>query len=465
MNLEPTEIALRAYLPPNTERKERWDSPSQEEYPVLVLDTETTEDECQNLRFGSCGIWVSGYEHRFILFHSLNLPKKDVETLERYPRTQSHVHIRIEVMPVDKLIETIFLPWLIQDKALCVGFNLAFDLSRLAIRYGYGRGKWKNGFTLWLTNNEKFPRIRIRSLDSVRSFFAFAPSKFSGNVKGRFLDLRTLGFALTDKKLALKQACELFDTEHKKSEAQVHGRITKEYIAYNVNDTLATYDLYRKMVERLKEFRLGLAPDKAFSPASLGKAYLNTMGIRPFLEKNPDFPPEILGHLMTTYYGGRSEVRIRKKPVKVRLMDFKAMYPTLFALFGLWTLLTAQKIGYDDSTKETKKLVSGITLNTLTNPSLYPKLVTIGQVQPEEDILPIRAHYSEDTSAYNIGLNYLTSEEPLWYTLAEVIASKLLTGKTPRVLRAITFRPVGTQGASDKSRYQVDTLSSLSRTS
>ena len=71
--------------------------------------------------------------------------------------------------------------------------------------------------------------------------------------------------------------------------------------------------------------------------------------------------------------------------------------------------------------------------------------MTIVQVLPEDDILPVRAHYGEDKNVYNIGLNYVTSGIPLWYALADVIASKLLTGKTPKILRAISFRPVGIQ--------------------
>ena len=149
-------------------------------------------------------------------------------------------------------------------------------------------------------------------------------------MNARFLDLRALGFALTNKKLSLKRACEIFNTTRRKAQAEQHGKITIPYIDYNVNDTLATYELYMKMIERLQEFKLDIPPEKAFSPASLGKAYLRKIGIRSFNEKNPDFPPEILGYLMTTYYGGRAEVRIRKTPVKVRLMDFKSMYPTLF---------------------------------------------------------------------------------------------------------------------------------------
>ena len=41
--------------------------------------------------------------------------------------------------------------------------------------------------------------------------------------------------------------------------------------------------------------------------------------------------------------------------------------------------------------------------------------------------------------SFGIGVNPLTSTEPLWYTLADLVASRLLTGRAPRLLRV---RPV-----------------------
>ncbi len=444
MTPERIDIALRPYLASRKRRHEA-EQTYNEERTVFVLDTETTEDEYQNLLFGTCGIWVSGYIHKFIIFYDRNLTKPNIETLSKFARTETIEGTHIDVMPVDAFITIVLYPWILGAQAICVGFNLAFDLSRLAVRCGYGRGKWKNGFTFELTNDPKFPRLRIRSLDSVRSFFALAPTKYSGRVKGHFLDLRALGFALTDQKLTLAKACELFDTAHKKSKVDAHEKITPRYVGYNVNDTLATYDLHLKMTERLREFKVDIPPEKAFSPASLGKAYLRKIGVKPFLEKNPDFSSKILGYVMTTYYGGRSEVRIRKKPVKVRLMDFKSMYPTIFTLMDLWKVLTAEKIEYFDSTEETRELVSKIRLNSPTDPSLYPKLITIVQVQPDADIFPVRAHYGEGKNVYNIGINHVTSTTHIWYTLPDVIASTLLAGTAPKILRAISFRPQGIQ--------------------
>jgi hypothetical protein len=444
VKLEPTTAALRVYVPrkPRKHEKSKAYCP---ERPILVFDTETTEDERQSLLFGSCGVWVAGYLHRLVLFYVSGLDKCEIDVLTEFTKTKTMGATKIEVMAVEEFISSVFFPWILKSQALCVGFNLAFDLSRLAVKYAYGRGKWRNGFTFWLTKDPNYPRVRIRSLDSVRSFFSLAPTNYTGDVRGHFLDLRALGFALTDEKLALDRACLLFDTSHKKSKTEGHGKITSTYVEYNLNDTLATYDLYGKMIERLNEFKLDLPPEKAFSPASLGKAYLRKMGVQPFLEVNPEFPPEILGYAMTTYYGGRSEVRIRKKPTKVRLMDFKSMYPTIFSLMGLWKFIIADKIEWQGSTEETRRLISKIQLNDLTNPSLYPGLVTIVQILPDRDILPLRTHYGEDKEAYNIGVNYVTSKTPQWYTLPEVIGSKLLTGKAARIIQALTFKPVGIQ--------------------
>ncbi len=47
-----------------------------------------------------------------------------------------------------------------------------------------------------------------------------------------------------------------------------------------------------------------------YSPASIAKAYLTAMGITPVLERQPDFPTEILGAAMSAFYGGRAECAI-----------------------------------------------------------------------------------------------------------------------------------------------------------
>jgi hypothetical protein len=63
---------------------------------------------------------------------------------------------------------------------------------------------------------------------------------------------------------------------------------------------------------------------------------------------------------------------------------------------------------------------------------------------PSGDLFPVRARYP-GADTVNIGLNYLTSDDPFWFTLADVLVSKILTGRTPRIVKAIRFTPLETQ--------------------
>jgi hypothetical protein len=62
---------------------------------------------------------------------------------------------------------------------------------------------------------------------------------------------------------------------------------------------------------------------------------------------------------------------------------------------------------------------------------------------PDNDILPVRTFYNGTTQ--NVGINYLTSKEPIWFAGPDIIASILLTGKVPRTDKAIRVVPRGTQ--------------------
>src|SRR5258708_23513314 len=52
---------------------------------------------------------------------------------------------------------------------------------------------------------------------------------------------------------------------------------------------------------------------------------------------------------------------------------------------------------------------------------------------------------TEDGATKNIGVNYFTSSDPVWVSGPDVVASKLLSGKTPRIEKAIRMIPHGQQ--------------------
>ena len=76
--------------------------------------------------------------------------------------------------------------------------------------------------------------------------------------------------------------------------------------------------------------------------------------------------------------------------------------------------------------------------------NFWNDLTALVQVQPNRDLFPVRAQYPGGDTL-NIGLNYLSADEPQWFTLADVLASKVLTGKTPDIVQAVRFEPRGQQ--------------------
>jgi hypothetical protein len=148
------------------------------------------------------------------------------------------------------------------------------------------------------------------------------------------------------------------------------------------------------------------------------------MNITPWREAQPDFPPEVIGQVLSTYYGGRAEVRIRREITPVIHCDFLSMYPTVCTLMGLWRFVIAEGVRQVDATDEVRRFVETCTLDVLRRRETWPALTCIVQVRPNRDILPVRAVYGGGESA-SIGVNYFTADEPMWFTLADVLAATI----------------------------------------
>src|SRR5262249_14359155 len=99
----------------------------------------------------------------------------------------------------------------------------------------------------------------------------------------------------------------------------------------------------------------------------------------------------------------------------------------------------ATGIEQEEWTDEAHRLLAGIKPSDLQKRDIWKLLTTLVQVEPDEDVFPIRAPYGG--SSRTIGLNALSAEFGLWYTLADCVASKLKTGSAPRIVRAIRFIP------------------------
>lgn len=458
---ESLPIALRAYAeaPRNDSHSVKKGSrqrkdPGHSEW-TLVFDTETTTDASQQLRFGTYQVRKSGelWEKGFF-YDPLSLGNSELATLRSYADDHN-----LEVRTTQRFVEEVFFVYAYELRGLCVGLNLAFDLSRIAIECGSAKRKMRGGFSFKLNEDHRRPRIRVKHLSNRSALIDFtAPRRqrvprgmrnrgqWVPPRRGYFVDVRTLAGALLGGSWSLGRLSEHLEVEQAKLETEEHGEeLTEEYLEYAVRDVQATWECFEDLLRRYESYGLTETPvDKIYSEASLGKAYLKQMKVKPWRELQLEFPQELLGTIMSTYYGGRSEVHVRRDTTQVLYCDFLSMYPTTCTMMELWDFVVAERVEWRDATEEVRRFLKDVTWEDLRKPEIWPKLRAFVRIRPDADILPIRSQYGGE-SQYTIGLNYLISEEPLWYTLADCVASKLLTGKAPEVLETLRFEPVGIQ--------------------
>jgi hypothetical protein len=469
-------ILLRAYaeVPYEKQRSRAPVSPQWE----LVFDTETTPDEAQRLRFGVYQLLHNGRLEEKGLFYD-DVTDAELETL----KAQAPRHGCAEPLEVSKFIHQLFLPTTFKSGGLVVGFNLPFDLSRLAITHEAARvarpprsteeiaagaplkkadRSMVGGFTFRLSPFDDQPFLRIKHRNSRSAFFKFAKPAHQEAARsqrrrgervhfqsGNFLDVKTLASALTSTSHRLASLARYLGVKHKGEFTDFARPIDPEFIDYAVNDVETTRQCFEELVRRYRQHGLGMtAPPAIYSEASLGKAYLRQMRVRTWREAQTDFDPAMLGAIMSSYFGGRAEVHIRRTLVPALYCDFASMYPTVCTLMGLWWFVIANGVDQEDATAETQSFLESVQLSDLQDAKTWRRLTTLVQVLPAADIFPVRTRYAprikgetKSGDMPTIGVNYLSADRPLWFTLADCVASKLLTGKAPKVVRAIRFEP------------------------
>lgn len=459
-NGEPSSIAVRAYVvADDTEKRGRRitrklpDPPST----TLIFDTETTTDPAQCLRCGSYQVRRDGGPSEVGIFYEPEaLTKNETAILVAYAATHG-----LTLLTAVEFVEEVFFPAGYDDRASIVGFNLPFDLSRLADQHDSARGsEMKGGFSLRLSPDPHRPRIQVKHLSRRAALIRFtAPARQRATRwqrkrgdwmpvrRGFFVDVKTLAAVHTSQSHSLASLGDFLQTEHRKLDTDDHGKpITPEYIAYALQDVQVTWECFIALKALYERHGLSMtALHHLYSEASLGKAYLKEMGVEPWHATQPDFPPDLIGQIMSTYYGGRAEVHLRRVITQVLYCDFLSMYPTVCTLMGLWRYVIAKEMKWREATAEVRALLERVTLRDLQKKITWRQFAAIVQVQPGRDSFPVRSQYGGEPQ-HTIGINELTSDRPLWFTLADCIASKLSTGRAPKILRAIAFEPGDSQG-------------------
>ncbi|MGA7323305.1 MAG: helix-turn-helix transcriptional regulator [Rhodomicrobium sp.] len=523
------------------------------------------------------------------------VPEAEVQELKAYirsenkkaqidPWTGNPLPKLEKLLSLQDFVQKVLYPWAeaCGEDLLILGHNLGFDLGALCFDQGLASKKlWYGGFTMKLCDCPpkikqtkkgesedrlscfQHPPIQVKPLGGKKRMFGWrtegttetidgerVPRK--KKIKANFLDTAQFARALLGPiNTSLEHLTwEVLKTETKKSSGfeDYDGPINRDYIAYCVNDVQATFEVWAELRALYRKHGISTPPWQIYSEASLGKGYYAEFGVPRFLtpEAQAFVPNWFIGQHLQSYYGGRSEVRIRKEIREVIHTDFKSQYPSVNALLGLQELLLAKDIEitpgkertplaeyilhehlkgrrWDQGQRQTdydfahiwvladrfeekyeplvrfveqvsgkdandpkmwKRLVAialeapatetllmpelrtfldEITLERLQDPATWrnPLMRSIVRIVPNNDILPVRAEYEEDGDSTNIGINIVESGLPVWHTLCDAIASKLVTGKAPTIDDAIM---IGANGEVEttpfplfgEERYLVD---------
>jgi hypothetical protein len=448
-------IAVRAYVPLlDGESLRRWrPSPGASQW-TLIFDTETATDPSQRLRFGSFQWRRGDTPERRGLLCAPDLSERERKVLANYARAND-----LELLTVEEFIENIFYKLAYELQATIVGFNLPFDISRIAISHSPARRRpMRGGFSFQLSPNRWWPRVQVKHLSRRAAMIRFAapPRQRTSRARrkfdrtpvrrGFFVDIKTIGAAITSRSDTLASLAAFLRVPSQKMATDEHGaRLTREYITYAINDTQVTWECYAELARRYSQHQLVRTPlFRITSEAGIGKAYLTEMGIEPWRLAQPDFPDWLTDIIMQSYFGGRSEVHSRRVLRQLAYCDFLSMYPTVCTLMGLWRFVTAKGVAWRDSADETRTFLESTSIGYWRKQLSWRRLTTLVQIAPDDDVLPVRTQYGGEAQ-YTIGLNHLTSDRPLWYTLADCINAKLLGGRCPKIIRTISFEPRGVQ--------------------
>jgi hypothetical protein len=446
---------------------------------TLIFDTETTTDAEQSLRFGTYQFRRgSELDEAGIFYDPEGVTTDELDTL------RSHADANGQTLRTrDAFADEVFFARAYQLRATIVGFNLPFDISRLAIAHGSARtpldsetGGMHGGFTFKLSRQKIYPNVRVKHTSAKAASISFAAPMSqpdgrgqrnrgmkTGVRRGHFIDVKTLANALFARGFNLASLSNFLAVPNPKLEFDdFAGPVTDGMVRYAVRDVQATWECYADLIDRFGKLNLTRSiPEKIYSEAGIGKGYIRQMGIAAWRDVQPDVPRDMLAKIMGSYFGGRSEVRIRREIRQVILCDFLSMYPTVCTLMGLWRFVIADGMTWADATTETRAFIEHTGLAELQSQSTWQQLATLVRVKPDTDIFPVRAAYSGEAQT-TIGANFLTAKDTVWFTLADCIAAKLLTGKCPEIVEAITFMPGPIQSGlrpidiAGKAAYRVD---------
>jgi hypothetical protein len=403
---------------------------------------------------------------------------------QQHGRLDIETNDRIELVPESQFRDSYILHSAHSDipndtrlwePATIVGANVSFDIWRHVNRVMPARGMFYGGLSGALSDRVNYSEIRSGIGMRRRLTLSGQRSDSKRDVDAAYIvDVLQLTRAITGQAHGLLSAGKAMGCKTLKydgieihdPEINYHGddldAQLDHYVAYNRNDVAATAELYEKVMDRFLRHPINLRADLTFSPASISKQYLRDMGIHAPLCACPScrrsnrgghsIGRDVIGRCMTAFYGGKSCIWERLTSTPAALIDWTSMYPTIMLLCDIWEMLIAEQVIVRQATEAVQEFLDTVTRDDLDRPETWRKLRGIAEFLPDEDLGPTRAPYAaiehkdsesvKSATAPGIAVNYLTSDKPITWTIADLVANKLLNGgKVPRLVNAWTFEP------------------------
>jgi hypothetical protein len=452
--------------------------------PSLVIDFETATDLRQAIRFGV--FQLRGYDFLEII----ELTKTKQATRANLDRLWYEGIVYSETECKSDEI-SLMQEYAAKYNMLC----LTVDLGRLAKTFGPANGYNYGGLSMMIRDGA--PNVTLKKIGFGKHLYG--TNMRDGRQSLLFLNTQQLGRAMLgasvksnlvglSSALGLKTIRlngingELNIRDTKQSVEDYNRPIDNDYILYCRADVEATWQSYIKLRElynkhgftTTKENGTPLRPIWAIaSEASVGKAYLEELGIKSFRQNHiMEEHGKYSARFMAGMYGGRTEVNCRLEIRRGMQADFKSQYTTIKALLNLRELDMAQKIRFIDGDGSLRdkaaNFLRSITLERLQKPETWPMLRGAACINPAGCILPVRTEYElnlangETASAKQIGVNEISSGPRTWYLFPHIVASIILNGHIPEIFETVTVEALGEQhGLKDHpffgdERYMID---------
>jgi len=260
---------------------------------VFVFDTETdtvTHGAAQPLVVASYQVF-QGEKLRLqgFAYDPLTIMPEEMATLCVFSR-KNRLRDPIDADDFRKL----FYRFAYDFRGTVTGFNLAFDLARLAHNHGTAQGRFSGGFTLHTHPAPWYPPICVKKLNAAAHKFEFTSAlrkrskakrndRHEGPWRGAFVDLKAAGDALLGGRYTLESLAKTLGLKVGKLERPDFSRpFDEKFFKYAFRDVEVTAGCYFALLQRFNGLGLPRNLDKIFSEASLAKAELLRMGIRPW---------------------------------------------------------------------------------------------------------------------------------------------------------------------------------------